>query len=89
MNPKLTAALVVSVTVAIVLLAVTSTYSAWVSSKQHHNSCLARAASADALDQLITFVFTPKAGTTQTVAQVQATQRFETQAFAIVDKQRC
>jgi hypothetical protein len=88
-NPRLLTGLVVAVVVAIVALSISSVYSAYVASTNHRNSCQARGASADALDSLIAFVLTPRPGTSQTAAQIAATQKFQRSADAIVNKQRC
>ncbi len=89
MNPKLTASLIVSVTAAIVLLALTSTYSAWVSSTQHNKSCASRALILDTFHDVIQLAFTPQPGQTLTAMQVKRIQAFEASAFARIDQARC
>jgi hypothetical protein len=89
MNPRILAGLVIAVVIAVVALSAATVYSSYVAASNHHNSCNARAASADALDSLIAFVLAPKPGTSQSAEQIVQTEKFQQSADAIVDKQRC
>lgn len=89
MNPKLMATLIVSVAVAIIALAVSSVYSAYVASTNHHNSCLSRDKVVDGVEKVITYALTPKPGTTVKASQVTAAQNFEKASGAILDQARC
>jgi hypothetical protein len=89
MNPKLITGLVLAVTVAIVALSISSVYSAYVASTNHHNSCLSRDKVVDAIEGLVAYALTPKPGTTVSAAQVKTSQAFERASNEILDKARC
>lgn len=80
MNPRGLVAILASFAAAIVVLAVTSTYSAYVSSTNHKNSCASRA---------IVITFTPASGQTLTPHQVAGIQAVESKAFIRLDQALC
>lgn len=81
--------LVAAATVAILFLSIAASYSAWVSSGAHRNSCNSRKATADTLHGLVVLAFTPAPGKTLTSAQVTSIQAFEGQAFPLIDQIKC
>lgn len=89
MSPKLMGALIVAVVVAIVSLAVSSVYSSYVASTNHHSSCARTALILDSFHDVIQLAFTPQPGQTLTAKQVTQIQKFETEAFARLDRARC
>lgn len=74
---------------AVLVLAFTSSYSAWVSSTNHHNSCARSDVILDTLHDLILLAFTPQHGEKVTAAQEQQVGQFELAAFARIDQSRC
>lgn len=89
MNPKLTAVLIVSVTVAVVALAVSSVYSAYVASQNRKNSCNSRALVLDVLHDVIVDATTPRPGQVLTRKQAIAIATFQAKAFTRIDQARC
>lgn len=89
MNPRGLAAILVALIFAVVLLGVTTTYSAWVASSNHHNSCARSDLILDTLHDVVALAFTPAPGQTLTARQVADIQAFEVKAFARIDQARC
>lgn len=89
MNPRGLIPILISFVAAIVLLAGTSTYSAYVSSTNHKNSCTSRGLILDTFHDVIQLAFTPQPGQTLTAKQVAGIQSFEAVAFARINQARC
>lgn len=75
--------------VAVLLLAGTSTYSAYVSSTSHKNSCARTDLILNTFHDVIALAFTPAPGQTLTAKQATAIQAFEGKAFPRIDQARC
>lgn len=84
-GPVLAIALVISV----LLLGGTSTYSSWVASTNHHNSCARVNLLADEFQNVIVLALTPAPGKTYTAQQVRAATAFEAKSAEILNKARC
>lgn len=89
MNPKLMAGLISAMVIAIVALAISSVYSAYVASTNHHNSCARTGLILDTFHDVIELAFTPQPGQTLTAKQVAGIQAFEQAAFSRIDQARC
>lgn len=89
MNPRGLVAILTSFAAAIVLLAATSTYSAYVSSTNHKNSCSSRGLILDTFHDVILDAFAPAPGETVTAKQAAGIEAFEAKAFARIDQARC
>lgn len=81
--------LVVAAAFAILLLSGTSTYSAYVSSTSHRNSCTSRNLVLDTLHDVVQDAFAPAPGQTLTAAQVSQIQAVTTKLYARIDQARC
>lgn len=89
MRTGLPAYLAIATTVAVLLLAATSSYSAWVSSTNHTHSCARNDLILDAFHDVIVLALTPQPGTSLKAAQVKQIEAFETVAFARLNQARC
>lgn len=83
------APIVLALTVAVVVLAATASYSAYISSTNHHNSCARSDLILDTLHDVILLAFTPQKGQTVTAAQERQIGSFELAAFQRIDQARC
>lgn len=89
MNSRLLAGMAAAMIVSILLLGVAATYSAWVSSSNHHASCTRVGLLADEFENVIALALTPAKGKTYTPAQVAAVALFESRSSALLDQARC
>lgn len=74
---------------AVLVLGFASTYSAWVASTNHHNSCARADVILDTLHDVILLAFTPQKGQKITSAQEQQIGSFELAAFERIDQAKC
>lgn len=81
--------LIVAALIAVLLLSCAAVYSAWVSGHAHSNNCTSRKLTVNAFNDLIALAFTPKPGTTPTVAQLRAEAQFEAKAAPFINQILC
>lgn len=81
--------MLVALAVAVLLLAITSTYSSWQAANAHHNSCNSRGLIVDAIHDVIVRAVTPDPKQVLTVTQVKRIQSFENYSFARLDRALC
>lgn len=74
---------------AVLLLGFTSSYSAYVASTNHRNSCTSRALVLDTLHDLIVLATTPKIGQRLSAEQVREITAFQSAAFTRINQARC
>lgn len=89
MGNRFIAPIVIALTIAIVVLAVTSAYNSWVSTTLHSKSCARSDLILDTVHDVILLAFTPQKGETVTAAQERAIGAFEIAAFERIDQARC
>lgn len=89
MGNRFIAPLILAMTVAIVVLALTSAYNSWVSTSLHSKSCARSDLILDTFHDVILLAFTPPKGETLTAGQVKQITRFEAAAFTRIDQARC
>lgn len=89
MSNRLVVALLVVLGVGILFIGFSSTYSAWVSSRNHHSGCIRVNNLADAVQGIVVTFLAPQPGQTYTAAQVKKVTAVEAQSAAILDKARC
>lgn len=83
------AGLLLALVVAVLVLAFASTYSAYVASTNHRNSCARADVILDTLHDVILLAFTPEKGQTISSAQEKQIGAFEIAAFQRIDQARC
>lgn len=81
--------ILIALVVSVVILAAAATYSAFVASTNHHNSCARTDLILDTFHDVILIALTPAPGQTLTARQVAAVQAFESKAFMRIDEARC
>lgn len=82
-------ALAVALVLSVILLAGTSSYSSWVASTNHRNSCISRGLVLDTFRDVIVLALTPQPGQKLTAKQAADIAAFETKAFMRIDQARC
>lgn len=82
-------AVLLALVFAVLVLGFASTYSAWVSSTNHHASCARSDVILDTLHDVILLAFTPAPGQKVTAAQERQIGSFELAAFQRIDQSRC
>lgn len=80
---------VLAATMAILVQAGTSIYSAYVASTNHRTYCTRTGVIIDSFEDVIVLALTPKPGQILTATQTTQIASFETKAFARLDKARC
>ncbi len=75
---------------AVILLALTSTYSAWVSSNQHRNNCHSRAMILDAFDDVLLAAQAQTDGNpAKPIAEKMASDKFVAASIIRLNRARC
>lgn len=81
--------ILVILAIAVIVLAGTSSYSAYVASQNHRNSCNSRTVVLDAVHDVLQIFLTPQPGQRFTATQVQRITGLETAAYARINQARC
>jgi hypothetical protein len=83
-------AILASLALAVILLAATSSYSAWVSSSQHRNSCTSRGVILDAFDDvLIAAQAQTDDDPAKSAAEKMASDKFVASSIVRLNRARC
>lgn len=83
------AGVLLALAAAVLVLAFSSGYSAYVASTNHRNFCARTDLVLDTLHDIIVLAFTPQPGQKITALQVRQIEGFESAAFARIDQARC
>jgi hypothetical protein len=93
MNPVSTSRsltwMLAALTGAIILIALTSAYSAHTTAANHHASCARIDLIADSVHDIIVLAFTPGSGLILDPNRVARVQTFEAEAFRRIEQARC
>lgn len=86
---KFHSGILLALVVSVLVLAFTSTYSAYVASTNHHNACARTDLILDVMHDILQLAVTPPADTKVTEEQVRRTNAFLSAAYTRIDLARC
>lgn len=81
--------ILVALSAAVLVLAFTAIYGAYVSASNHRETCASRQLVLNTLHDVIQLAFTPAPGQVLTADQVKQIQSFEATAYARINEARC
>lgn len=89
LSNRLVLSLIIVLAGGIIFIGSSATYSAWVSSRNHHTNCTRIGSLADAVQNIVVSFLTPQPGHTYTATQVKQVTDAEAKSAAFLDKARC